>query len=72
MRFIPACIACVMSVSLVGCVIPAEDVYVVDDGPNYYRSAPPPPPHRCCRMLNGQNRTPSIHCSSKSASPVHG
>ena len=31
MRFLPAFIACVMSVSLVGCVIPADDVIIFDD-----------------------------------------
>ena len=46
MRFIPACIACVMSISLVGCVIPADDVIVVDDNhPRYHHAPPPPPPH---------------------------
>ena len=38
MRFAPALIACVMSVSLVGCVIPADEVYVVDDNhPRYHQ-----------------------------------
>ena len=44
MRFIPALLACVMSVSLVGCVIPADDVIIVDDGPRYHHAPPPPPP----------------------------
>ena len=35
MRFFPTLIACVMSASLVGCVIPADDVYVVDGGPHH-------------------------------------
>ena len=43
MRLVPAFIACAMSVSLVGCVIPADEVYVVDDGrPRHHHVAPPP------------------------------
>ena len=39
MRFFPTLIACVMSVSLVGCVIPADDVIIVDDGHPRYHAA---------------------------------
>ena len=45
MKFFPALIAGVMSLSLVGCVIPGDEIFIVDDGPRHH-APPPPPPHR--------------------------